>query len=81
MSVVTATDRVFAKQVNDGLEGVKIVGLAVGDCHTMAYDASGKVYGWGSYRAKVTSTRYWFWGVGRCAVDSGLVTVGKEPRS
>lgn len=76
MSVLTDTDRIVAKQVIDGLEGVKIVGLAAGDCHTMAFDTSGKVYGWGSYREKVTSMRCWLWRVWRCDVDSELVTVG-----
>lgn len=80
MSVLTATDRIYAKQVNNGLEGVTIVGLAAGDCHTMAYSTSGQLYGWGAYREKVTSMRCWFWHVWRCAVDCELVTVGNGPR-
>lgn len=41
-------------QVKEGLEGMIIIGLAAGDCHTLALEISGKVYGWGCYKDKVT---------------------------
>lgn len=35
------------------LEGAAIIGLASGDCQTLALDLSGRVYGWGCFKDKV----------------------------
>ena len=40
-------------QVKGGLEERTIIGLASGDCHMLALDEAGKVYGWGSFKDRV----------------------------
>ena len=48
----------FPGQVKEGLEGAIVIGLGCGDCHTVALDISGKVYGWGCFRDK--EGKQWF---------------------
>lgn len=38
----------------EGLEGVFIIQVACGDCHTLVLEESGNVYGWGCYKDKVS---------------------------
>lgn len=40
-------------QVKGALQGAAIIGIASGDCHTLALDLSGRVYGWGCFKDKV----------------------------
>ncbi|CAM9177019.1 unnamed protein product [Ectocarpus sp. 12 AP-2014] len=48
----------FPGEVKEGLEGATIIGLASGDCQTIALDLSGKVYGWGCFKDK--EGKQWF---------------------
>lgn len=45
-------------QVKGALQGAAIIGIASGDCHTLALDLSGRVYGWGCFKDKVLVELY-----------------------